>query len=420
MSSIDGRRGRRTALATLTAAQALGLSGAPLVVMVGGIVGAELAPAVGLASLPLATMVVGTALGSAPAALAMRRFGRRLGFTVGAVVGTGGALLACVAVVRDSFAALTLATLVMGANLAFVMQYRFAAAEAAGSGGRERAVAVVLSGGVVAGLLGPELGAAGRLLLSTPWAGSFLALAGVYAILALVLIAGLERGRASSGPERAVPPAGLERSVRPAGATEPDPIAGAGRGTPTRPDFALAVAAGVTAYAVMTLLMTATPLAMRVAGFDANAIALVIQGHVVAMYAPSIAAGALVSRFGSRRLMAGGLVAMGACVALGLSAGGLGAWIAQLALLGLGWNALFLGATVTLADAVGWEARFRAQALNESLVFGAQAVASLAAGTFVSLGGWATVNVVAMGPLVLMTLVLVRSLTPRAAVREPA
>lgn len=114
--------------------------------------------------------------------------------------------------------------------------------------------------------------------------------------------------------------------------------------------------------------------------------------------------------------MAGGLVAMGACVALGLSAGGLGAWIAQLALLGLGWNALFLGATVTLADAVGWEARFRAQALNESLVFGAQAVASLAAGTFVSLGGWATVNVVAMGPLVLMTLVLVRSLTPRAAV----
>lgn len=420
MASIEGRRGGRRSLATLTAAQALGLSGAPLVVMVGGIVGAELAPVAALASLPLAMMVVGTALGSAPAALAMRRFGRRLGFAAGAVVGMGGALLACVAVVRGSFAALTLATLVVGTNLAFVMQYRFAAAEAAGSGGRERAVAVVLSGGVVAGVLGPELGAAGRLLLSTPWAGSFLALAGVYAILALVLIAGIERERAPSGPERAVPSADPERAVRPAGVTEPDPIADAGGGTSARADFALAVSAGVTAYAVMTLLMTATPLAMRVAGFDASAIALVIQGHVVAMYAPSIVAGALISRFGSRRLMSAGLVAMGACVALGLSAGGLNAWIAQLALLGLGWNALFLGATVTLAEAVGGEARFRAQALNESFVFGAQAVASLAAGTFVSLGGWTTVNIVALGPLALMALVLARSVAPRAAVREPA
>lgn len=169
----------------------------------------------------------------------------------------------------------------------------------------------------------------------------------------------------------------------------------------------MAVAAGVTAYAVMTLLMTATPFAMRSAGFGADAIARVIQGHVVAMYAPSLVAGALVARFGARRLVMAGMVSMVTCAVLGLGAWGLGGWMVQLVLLGLGWNALFLGATVTLAEALREGEGLELQALNDSLVFGAQALASIAAGVLVALGGWRTVNVVAVGPLMLMGLVLV-------------
>ena len=395
----DRKTGPRRALVTLTAAQALGLSGAPMVFMVAGIVSGDLAPTAELASLPLAALVAGTALASAPAALCMRRLGRRRGFALGAVAGLAGALLASTAMIRESFAALTLGTMAIGASLAFVMQYRFAAAESVGPGQRERAVGWVMSGGVAAGLLGPELGMMGRHLLATPWAGSFMVLAGVQLALAALLLVGLDGSELP--PERPT-----SRVARP------------GR-LPVRRarDIRVAMAGGVTAYAVMTLLMTSTPFAMRVAGFDPDRTALVIQAHVVAMYLPSVFAGRLVAPFGARRLMAAGVVSMGGCVLLALRTHGLGSWVAALMLLGLGWNALFLGATIALADSERDDARFGTQALNESLVFGAQALASLAAGPLVAFAGWHVVNTVALGPLALMTLFM--AARPRGGRPQP-
>ena len=399
----DQGRGERRAVPTLVAAQALGLSGGPLVFMVTGIVGTDLAPKAELASLPLATMVVGTALASAPAALGMRRLGRRVGFASGALVGTAGALLASAAMVLGSFIALASATMAIGASLAFVMQYRFAAAELVPPARRERAVASVMSGGVVAGVLGPELGMMGRRLLATPWAGSFMVLAGVYAILGALLFLGLPGGEPPS--HRRPPVVHAPESLEPRAVQA----------------IALPIAGAVTAYTVMTLLMTSTPFVMRDTGFGPDQIALVLQVHVVAMYLPSVFSGRVVARFGARRLMAGGLGAMGACVLLGLSSDELGSWVAGLMLLGLGWNALFLGATIALSQSVKGDARYRALALNESLVFGAQALASLAAGPLITVAGWPAVNTAALGLLGLMTLMLAATggVLREAALRTP-
>lgn len=388
------------ALSTLTVAQALGLAAAPLVVMVAGVVGRELAPFASLATLPLTTMVVGTALTSAPAALLMQRVGRRLGFAIGATVSVLGGLAGAAAIGAASFAGLCFATLLIGAHLAFVMQYRFAAAEAAGPAGAARAVALVLAGGVVAGLLGPELGRYGQHLLPAPWAGSFLLVAVTGAVLTAALLLGL--GRDMGSPVRTV-----------------------SRGTPAfgllrQRTFRLAVAAGITAYAGMSLIMTATPLEMHLAGFGVDESAIVLQAHVVAMYAPALAAGPLASRFGIGKLMVAGLVAMAMCAGLGLAGGDLGSWIAALVLLGVGWNLLFLGGTVALARGYPGEERFRAQALNDALIFGTQAVASLGAGAILASGGWRAVNAVALVPVLLMSALLAgHAVAPAAAAGRP-
>ena len=372
---------RRRSLGVLVLAQALGLSGAPLVVMVGGIVGRDLAPSPSLATLPLATMVVGTAVGAGPAALLMRRVGRRRGFASGAAVAAIGALLATAAVRAGSFALFALATLLVGVNLAFVMQYRFAAAELGRPGEAGRAVALVLAGGIAAGILGPELAQWTRDGMATPWAGSFLALAAVYAVLTLVLVRGLRGGPVDAPAARA----GRPRRVR-----LPDL---------RQPSFLLAAGAAVTAYAGMTLVMTATPLAMHGAGHPPGDTALVIQSHVVAMYAPSLLAAALVARLGLPRLLALGLAAMMACAALGVLAEGLAAYLAALVLLGVGWNLLFLGGTVVLARAFPGEERFGIQAVNDVLVFGVQAVASLGAGALLHRLGWVGLNWAALSVL---------------------
>jgi len=401
---------RRSALGTLVVSQALGLSGAPLVVMVGSIVGQELAPRSGLATLPLAMLIVGTALASSPVALVMRRVGRRLGFAGAGCVAIVATLTAALAIEVGSFVLFSLATLLLGSTLAAVQQYRFAAAELAGPEQAGRSVALVLAGGIAAGVLGPEIGRRAQDLTSTPWVGAFLVMSIVYGVLVGVLLIGLPSDHPPRDPRQADSPRSPSRfGSLGALLTRHSPRKGDGgaheRSLAT-PRFLVAVAAGVTAYSVMALAMTAAPLAMHRAGYDVDATALVIQAHMLGMYAPSLVSGLLVARLGLGRLMASGLVALGASLAYGTLGTGLGAWIASLVLLGLGWNLLFLGGTVALASAFPGADRFRAQALNDTLVFGARAMASLGAGVVLAAGGWHAVQIVGVAPVLLMGLLL--------------
>ena len=373
-------------VAILSAAQALAASAGPFVTLAGGIIGQALAPSRLLATLPITGLIVGLACATVPVALLVRRVGRRRGFVIGAAVSAVGALLAARATAVSSFAGFCAATFVMGAAGAFVQQYRFAAAESVDRRHTGRAVSLVLVGGIVAGILGPEIGRRGRHLLGDEFSGAFVIVA-IVQVVAMALLVNLRNPAviASAAPH--------ERLQL--------------RAFFARKTFALAVIAAGSASAIMSFLMTATPISMHV--HDAHSIdeaAFVIQSHVIAMFAPSLVTGWLVDRLGVTRMMATGALTLAAAIAAGVSGHSVSAYWIGLVLLGLGWNLLFIGATVLLAQSLEPAERFRGQGLNDFTVFSSSAVASLAAGAMLHRFGWMAMNLAA-APILALVLLLI-------------
>ena len=374
-------------VAVLAVALALGASTGPLVTLAGGIIGGALAPSPLFATLPVTTLIVGLAVCSVPAALLMSRIGRRAGFMLGAAVGATGSLLAAAATSAGSFVGFCASTFVMGGAAAFALQYRFAAAESVGAAHAGRAVSFVLLGGIIAGALGPEIGRLGRGLLAAEFAGAFLIAAAVQAT-AILLLAAVRPSPARPAGEADVAPPRVAALLR-------------------RPSLMVAVAAGAIAYAAMSFLMTATPISMHVLdGHSLDDTARVIQSHVIAMYAPSLVSGYLTDRFGARRMMLAGTVALLACTAVTSTSHAVAAYWVGLVLLGIGWNLLFVGATVQLTRSYAPPERFRAQAVNDLAVFGSQACASLASGAALYRFGWTTANVIVVPVLVALFVVI--------------
>jgi MFS family permease len=385
----------------LAVSQALGMAGVSAVILLGGIIGAGIAPTPALATLPVSIMIVGGAIASIPAALLMRRIGRRRGFVIGATVAGLAALLAATAVARGNFALFCLATLFIGANGAFVQQYRFAASESVPPERAGRAVSFVLVGGIVAGLIGPEVARRSRdLLAAAPYAGSFLSVAVLYAVVATLLLLTLR----DVAPQTAAI-AGSDRSL--------------GR-IAAQPIFLVAVLCGVVAYGVMSLIMTATPLQLHhIEGHSLDQTTWVIQSHVVAMYLPSLFSGVVIERLGVMRVALTGVAIMGACVGLALVSREVLHYWGALVLLGVGWNFLFVGGTVMLTRAYAPAERFRAQATNDFTIFGVQAMASLSAGTVLFRANWDVLNLLTL-PLLLVTAIALLSLRRTLAVAPRA
>ncbi len=352
----------------------------------GGIVGQSLAPSPALATFPITALVVGLACGTVPTAHFVRRVGRRAGFVTGAAVSAAAALLAARAITAGSFTAFCGATFLMGVAGACVQQYRFAAAESVDARHTGRAVSLVLVGGIIAGALGPEIGRRGQDWFGAGFSGAFLVVAMVQ-VLALVLLACLR--------------------MPPVAATDGDHVPVPIRTFFARPSFMLAVVAAASAAAIMSFLMTATPVSMHVHdGHSIDQAAFVIQSHVVAMYGPSLVTGWLVDRLGVSRMMTAGAVVIGGAIAATTSNHAVPAYWTGLVLLGLGWNLLFIGATVLLMQTLAPAERFRAQGLNDFTVFGSQALGSLASGAVLNRFGWVAMNLAAI-PVLLLVLVLV-------------
>ena len=372
-------------VAILSAAQALAASAGPFVTLAGGIIGQSLAPSSLLSTLPITSLIVGLACAAVPAAMLIRKVGRRAGFMIGASVSAGAALLAARATAAGSFTMFCSATFLMGAAAACVQQYRFAAAESVDARHTGRAVSLVLVGGIIAGVLGPEIGRRGRHLFGDEFSGAFVLVAGIQ-ILAVLLLASLRIP---------TPPAIKHRDPVPFGAFF------------ARPGFALAVVGAASASAIMSFLMTATPISMHV--HDAHSIddaAFVIQSHVIAMFAPSLLTGWLIDRLGVARMMTAGTLTIGAALAASVSGHTVWTYWAGLVLLGLGWNLLFIGATVLLTQTLEPSERYRGQGLNDFTVFSTQAISSLAAGAMLHRFSWAYMNLAAV-PLLLVVLVLI-------------
>ncbi|PJX14382.1 MFS transporter [Halomonas sp. 141] len=357
----------------LSLCQALLVTGNVLLIAVSPLIGAALAPSASWSTAPVATQWLGLMCATIPASLIMAKVGRKRGFMLGNGVGLLGALVAAQALVSAHFGLFLVATWLIGIGIGFGQLYRFAAVEATPAPLRDRAIGLVMGGGVLAAFAGPWLARVSRELSMVPFLGSFIGLALLYLLALVVLMATrLPPVSQTHGAANAMP---LRHILR-------------------QPGFIVAVSAAMVGYGVMNLAMTATPLAMAGAGHHFDHVSMTIQWHVVAMFLPSFLTGHLVTRFGARQMIVAGclLLVMSALVAQW--EGGLLGFNVALILLGLGWNFTFLPATGLLTQSYRPEDKARTQATNEFMVFGTAALTALLAGPLVNGLGWATLNLV--------------------------
>ncbi|WP_230531929.1 MFS transporter [Microvirga roseola] len=380
---------KRNAL-VLAVALALGGSSPAIVVSLGGLVGQSLASNKEFATLPVSLLNLGLALGTIPAAMLMRRAGRRIGYIVGAAIGLFGGCLAAFGITSFSFMLFCIGTLIIGMYGSFNQSYRFAATDSASEAFKPRAISWVMSGGLAAGIIGPQTVIWTRIwtrdaVETAPFSGAFLGQA-VLAFLSMIVVSFLR-------PAPVI--------VAPSGSSGGRPLLEIMR----QPRFIVAAVTGLVSYSLMSFVMTAAPLAMIGCGHPVGAAALGIQWHILAMFGPSFFTGRLIGRFGKGRVTAAGLVLIAVSALVGLSGITIAHFWITLILLGVGWNFGFIGATALVTECYRPEERTKVQAANDFLVFGSVAAASFSAGQLLNGGGWDSVNWLVFPP-VLVALVL--------------
>ena len=369
----------------LTACQGLFMTNNVVFIAINGLVGLSLAPFGWMATLPLMAYVVGGAMSTVLVSQTQSRFGRRTSFQLGLAVAVLSALLCCYAAYSKNFWLLVVATVVAGYYNANAQLYRFAAAELAAPAFKEKAISLVMAGGLLGAVLGPNLASQTRNLMDVPFAGAYAALAGV-ALLAMALLAYVQ-----------FPPAAAKTTAsggRPLGEIMRQPV------------FIVAAAAGALGYGVMNLLMAATPIAMQVCGLPFSDVAWVLEWHVIGMFAPGFFTGHLIKRFGTLPIMAIGLALNVACVLIALSGVEFQQFLLALFLLGVGWNFLFTSATTLATTAYRPEEKDKAQGALNFCVFAVLAISSLASGVLVTTQGWMLLNLGSLVPLFLTGLLL--------------
>jgi MFS family permease len=373
-------------LLLLAVCQGLFLTNNIVFIAINGLVGLSLAPLGWMATLPVMGYVVGGALSTGLVARSQSRFGRQTSFQIGLLVALLSALLCAYAVFSRNFWLLVTATVVAGYYSANGQLYRFAAAELTLPAFREKAVSLVLAGGLIGAVIGPNVATRTKNLLSIPFAGAYIALA---------LVAVLGMGLMAFVRFPSVPPLQKNRDVG-------RPILEIMR----QPLFLVAVIGAALGYGVMNLLMAATPLAMQVCGYPFDDAALVLQWHVIGMFAPGFFTGHLIKRFGTLSIMGVGVALNALCIAIALTGVDLQQFLVALFLLGVGWNFLFTGSTTLAMQAYRPEEKDRAQAAINFSVFAVMAVTSFASGALVTTQGWQLLNYGSLLPVVLMAAAL--------------
>jgi MFS family permease len=368
----------------LATCQALNGTALSIVILVAPLAGQILAEDKMLATLPQGVQWLFTMMVAFPASMLMRRYGRRLGFMSAEAFYITGSLLSIYALVSSQFMFLWIGACFLGSGNGFAVFYRFAAADAADPSYRGRAISYVLAGGVIAGFIGPEIAAQTRDLIGPAlFMGSYAAII-VIALIKATVLTQLKMPR----------PTTRERSAH--------------QGRPLReiarqPRFVVAIASSMMAWGVMVLLMASTPLAMFASQHAFSDSALVIQWHIVGMYAPSFITGALIVRFGLANVMLTGTLLQVGAVAINLF--GMEVWNfwASNLIQGIGWNFLFVGGSTLLTTTYTQAERAKVQGLNDLLVFGTAALAAFGSGALHQLLGWQTVNL-AVAPLILLVM----------------
>jgi len=366
-------------LLLLALAQGLFLTNNVTFIAINGLVGLSLAPVGWMATLPVMGYVVGGALSTGLVARTQYRFGRKISFQLGLLVALFSAGLGAWAVSHHQFWWLVCATVVAGYYSANAQLYRFAAAELCQPSFREKAVSWVMAGGLIGAVIGPNLAMFTKDMTAVPFTGPYLALAGI-AVLSMTVISQIQ-----------FPPLPPKNQT-------------AGSGRPLseimrQPVFVVSAMAAALGYGVMNLLMAATPLAMQTCGLSFENTALVLQWHVIGMFAPGFFTGHLIQRFGVLRIMGVGVLLNAACIGVALSGVALHDFLIAMLVLGIGWNFVFTGSTTLSLHAYTPQEKDRAQGAINFCVFGTMAFTSFASGALVTTQGWALLNVGSLVPV---------------------
>jgi len=362
----------------LALCQALFMSGTSLMVATTALVGFALADDKIYASLPFTLQLVATMFTSIPAAILMTKIGRKSTFLLGTVIAMIGAAICAYAVIQHNFLLFIIGSVFIGIFSGFANYYRFTAADSVDKEHKSRAISFVLAGGVLAAIIGPNLANYTRDIINNAmFAGSYASIIILY-VLSFILLNFLDL------PHNKQQAKSSQDSSRPL------------RIIARQPRFIIAVISGMLGYATMTLVMTATPLAMQHHNHVYADTAFVIQWHVLGMFAPSFFTGYLIKRFGLLPIMAVGALFGLACIVINLNGTTTNHFWFALVLLGISWNFLFIGATTLLTETYNENEKFKAQALNDFLVFSVVSVASLSAGVLHHKFGWQFVNYIAI------------------------
>jgi MFS family permease len=372
----------------LALAQAFVGSVGSMVVFIGGLIGADISPNKKLATLPLACIIIGTALSTIPVSLFMKKVGRKRAFFIILIFSMLLSFAVSYSVYIGNFYLFCSLVLFYGITNATVMQFRFTAMESVRFEQIPKSTSTVLLGGLFAAYLGPEFGLFGKDLLNVPYAGSFLLLSGLFFCGLIVFI--FFKNTKPKEIKNSEKPRDLKIIIK-------------------QPVFLLALTSAAIGYAIMSFIMTATPISMH--KMDGHSIALtknVIQSHIVAMFLPSLFTAWIIKKIGIPNMLLLGLLIYSLCV--GFAYFGQDAtsyWIA-LILLGLGWNFLFIGGTSLLPNAYHASERFKVQALNDFLIFGIQAIAALTAGSIIFNFGWQVLLLIVIPFIILQAFIVIR------------
>ena len=388
MTYTDDTRARRN-VTVLVLAQAILGAQLPMIFVIGGLAGGQLASNICLATLPISFIVFGSMTTAPWLSPLMQRNGRKFGFFLGAFAGAVGALVSAYGLYTSSFMTLLAGSYLTGIYMSAQGFYRFSATDTASEEFRPKAISYVMAGGLLSAIVGPQLNKLVQDAFVVPFMGTYLAIV-VLNLVGMILFLWLDLPKGSK--------------------SEPEVIQKKGR---TRiellrdPRVVVAVIVAMVSYSLMNLVMTSTPLAVVGCGFTTNNANDIVSAHVLAMFAPSFFTGHLIARFGVEHIMAIGLAILAAAGMVALSGVALPNFFVALVLLGFGWNFGFIGATTMLAGAHRPEERGVVQGMNDMIVFGMVTIASLASGGLMNcsggtpIEGWNAVNLAMIPFLVL-------------------
>ena len=377
-------------LIVLTLSQIFSFTAAPVTVFLSGIIGSQISPLKSLSTLPMSISVVGIAIGAIFASKLMSITGRKIGFIVASIGNTLVSILAAYSILIQSFSIYCVANFFLGMGMAFTHQYRFAAAESVSKDKVPRAISIILLGGIVSAFIGPSVANFSKDLFSNHmYIGSYLSLA---ALTFLPTIFFLFYKNTSK----------IELSFKYSGRSYFELV--------SQPRFLQAVISSAFGYAIMTFLMTGTPLSMHVIdGISLNKTSIVIQIHVACMFLPSLIAGNLVKKIGHSKMMYVGVGLYCITVVISLFDQSFLNYMLALVFLGFGWNFLFISGTSLLVLTYKEEEKYRAQGFNDFVVYSVHALGSLSAGVLIVLTNWKIMNLICIPLIIVIILITLRA-----------